>query len=57
MTTTFEITFSYQGKKDTFIIHAKSLAHAHGEANKLAIKMDLPNHMQSISKGIKEWNN
>ena len=55
MTTTFEVTFSYQGKKDIHIIHAKSLAHAHGEANKLAIDLDLPNHMQSISKGIAEW--
>lgn len=53
MTTTFEVIFKYQGKQDTFIIHARSLAHAHGEANKLAIKMDLPNHMQTISRGIK----
>lgn len=52
MRTTFEVTYSYEGKKDTFIIHARSLAHAHGEANKLAIKLDLPNHMQTISKGI-----
>jgi hypothetical protein len=55
MTTTFEVIFSYQGKKDTHIIHAKSLAHAHGEANKLAIELNLPNHMQSISKGIENW--